>query len=68
MAFMLVVTISALVLGMQGFWAQGNKLLFGFSGAILLLALWLVGEAVLAWQRNGATVRADGHSIVEERT
>jgi carbon starvation protein len=68
MAFMLVVTISALVLGMQGFWAQGNKLLFGFSGAILLLALWLVGEAVLAWQRNGAAVRADGHSIVEERT
>jgi hypothetical protein len=56
------------VLGMQGFWAQGNKLLFGFSSAILLLALWLVGEAVLAWQRSGATVRADGHSIVEERT
>jgi hypothetical protein len=34
MGFMLVVTISALVLGMQGFWAQGNRLLFGFSGAI----------------------------------
>jgi hypothetical protein len=59
MGFMLVVTISALVLGMQGFWAQGNRLLFGFSGAILLLALWLVGEAVLAWQRGGVAVRAE---------
>ncbi|GBC93765.1 Carbon starvation protein A [bacterium HR15] len=62
MAFMLVVTISALVLGMQGFWAQGNWLLFGFSGVILLLALWLVGEALLAWQRGGIAVRVEGSS------
>ncbi len=52
MVFMLMVTLSALVLGMQGFWAQGNWLLFGFSGLILLLALWLVGEAIVAWQRG----------------
>ncbi|MEN3002405.1 MAG: carbon starvation protein A [Armatimonadota bacterium] len=60
MVFMLVVTISALGLGMQGFWAQGNWLLFGFSGLILLLAFWLVGEAILAWQRGGAPVRIEG--------
>ncbi len=59
MGFMLVVTISALVWGMQGFWAQGNWLLLGFSGAILLLALWLVGEAAMAWQRGGVPVPAD---------
>ena len=60
MAFMLVVTISALVLGMQSFWAQGNWLLLGFSSVILLLAVWLVGEALLAWQRGGAAVRVEG--------
>ncbi|MCS7065858.1 MAG: hypothetical protein NZL85_06220, partial [Fimbriimonadales bacterium] len=59
MVFMLVVTISALGLGMQGFWAQGNWLLLGFSGLILLLAFWLVGEAILAWQRGGVAVRIE---------
>jgi carbon starvation protein len=61
MAFMLVVTISALILGMLSFWAQGNWLLFGFSGLILLLALWLVGEAFVAWQQ-GSKVLARAES------
>ncbi len=62
MAFMLIVTISALILGMRGFWAQGNGLLFGFSGIILLLAVWLVGEAVLMWGRGGVAVRMESPS------
>ncbi len=57
MVFMLIATLSALALGMQGFWAKGNWLLFGFSGLILLLALWLVGEAIIAWQRGAIAAR-----------
>jgi carbon starvation protein len=46
MAFMLVVTISALLSSMWNFWNQGNWLLLSIAGVILLLALWLVKEAM----------------------
>lgn len=47
MAFMLIVTISALGWSMWNFWNQGNWLLLGIAGVILLLALWLVREALV---------------------
>lgn len=46
MVFVLAVTVSALVWSMVGFWKQGNWLLLGIAGVILVLALWLVKEAV----------------------
>ena len=46
MAFMLVVTVSALLWSMWNFWNQGNWLLLGIASVILLLALWLVKEAI----------------------
>lgn len=46
MVFMLAVTVSALAWSMVGFWKQGNWLLLGIAGVILVLALWLVKEAV----------------------
>ncbi len=46
MAFMLVVTITALGWSMLGFWKQGNSMLLSLAGVILVLALWLVKEAV----------------------
>ncbi|MEJ5250864.1 MAG: carbon starvation protein A [Armatimonadota bacterium] len=46
MAFMLVVTISALLWSMSSFWKQGNWLLLSFAGVILVLAIWLVKEAM----------------------
>jgi len=46
MAFMLTGTIAALVWSMSNFWKQGNWLLLGLASVILLLALWLVKEAV----------------------
>lgn len=46
MAFMLVVTVSALLWSMWNFWNQGNWLLLSIAGVILLLALWLVKEAM----------------------
>lgn len=48
MVFMLVVTVSALIWSMWNFWNQGNWLLLGIAGVILLLALWLVKEATAA--------------------
>jgi carbon starvation protein len=46
MVFMLIVTISALAWSMWSFWNQSNWLLLGIAGVILLLALWLVKEAL----------------------
>jgi carbon starvation protein len=57
MCLMLVATLTALVIGMQGFAAKGNTLLLGVSAVIFALAVWLVGEAVVAWRRGaGAAV------------
>ena len=52
MCLMLVATLTALVIGMQGFATQGNTLLLGVSALIFALAVWLVGEAVVAWRRG----------------
>ena len=52
MAFMLLATLTALVIGMRAFATQGNTLLLGVSAVIFALAVWLVGEAVVAWRRG----------------
>jgi len=52
MGFMLAATLTALVIGMRTFAAQGNTLLLSFSALIFALAVWLVGEAVVAWRRG----------------
>jgi carbon starvation protein len=52
MGLMLVATLSALAIGMRNFAMQGNTLLLGFSAVIFALAVWLVGEAVVAWRRG----------------
>jgi len=55
MCLMLVATLTALVIGMQGFAAKGNILLLGVSAVIFALAVWLVGEAIVAWRRGTRT-------------
>ena len=52
MCLMLVATLSALAIGMRNFAMQGNTLLLGFSAVIFALAVWLVGEALVAWRRG----------------
>ncbi|GIV05006.1 MAG: carbon starvation protein A [Fimbriimonadales bacterium] len=54
MGFMLVATLGALILSMQNFASQGNMLLLGFCIVIFGLAVWLVGEALIAWRRGRA--------------
>lgn len=55
MGFMLVATLTALVIGMRNFANQGNTLLLGFSALIFALAVWLVGEAIFAWRKGQRT-------------
>ena len=46
MAFMLAATLTALGLSLRDFWVQGNMVLFGFTLAILGLALWLTSIGI----------------------
>ncbi|MCS7192770.1 MAG: carbon starvation protein A, partial [Armatimonadetes bacterium] len=57
MAFMLVVTISALLLSIRNFFLQSNWFLFAFSCLILALALWLLVEAGNSLRRKLAIVQ-----------
>ncbi len=50
MGFMLIATLTALTMGMRSFANQGNLPLLGFSALIFALAVWLVGEAFVAWR------------------
>lgn len=51
MGFMLVVTVSALLISIRNFFVQGNWILLAFSVLILSLAIWLLVEAVLTLRR-----------------
>lgn len=47
MAFMLISTVSAMVLKMRQFHREGHYLLLALGGVILVMAVWLTGEAVV---------------------
>ena len=53
MAFMLAVTVTALVLQIRGLWRADERdwLLLVTASAIVLLAAWLMVETALAWRR-----------------
>ena len=62
MVFMLVVTVTALALQVKGFVAREggpNWLLAGTSCAIIVLAVWLLVEAALAWRRIRASTQGE---------
>lgn len=52
MAFMLVTTLSAMVIKIRDFWNLGAVLLLILGGAIFLLSLWLAVEAVVRLRRG----------------
>lgn len=62
MGLMLVATLAALIIGMRTFATQGNTLLLGISALIFALAVWLVGEALLAW-RYGARAQVPTRKV-----
>jgi carbon starvation protein len=55
MLFMMVTTLVAMTTKLHSFWRDGNTTLLIVGGAITLIALWLVVEAVLAVGRYTRT-------------
>ena len=60
MAFMLTVTIIAMVLDIQKYLGGGQLLLLGVAASIFVLSVWLVGEAVIRFRKDTGTVMASG--------
>jgi len=55
MAFMLVMTVAAMILNLRTYWARQQWLLVGVGSIVLVLAVWMVLEAVHAL-RTGRSV------------
>jgi carbon starvation protein len=52
MAFMMVMTISAMTLDLQTYWNGGHMLLVFVATCIFVLSLWLVVEAYLRFRKD----------------
>lgn len=63
MVFMMVTTLSAMVIKLAAFWRDGNTTLLLVGGAITVIALWLVVEAALAIRRYTRTPPETGLDI-----
>ena len=60
MAFMLTVTIIAMVLDIRKYMAGGQYLLLGIAASIFVLSVWLVVEAVIRFRKDTVAVMASG--------
>jgi len=63
MAFMMVVTLVAMVINLRTYWIGGQTLLVLVAGCIFVLSLWLVVEAYLRFRADSletATAVAEG--------
>ena len=58
MAFMLVVTLIAMVINLDKYWRGGQLLLAFVAASIFLLSIWLVVEAVLRFRKDTADLQA----------
>ncbi len=58
MAFMLVVTLIAMVINLDKYWRGGQLLLVFVAASIFLLSIWLVVEAVLRFRKDTAGLQA----------
>jgi carbon starvation protein len=56
MAFMLAVTIVAMVIDIRKYWANQQLLLWGVAVSIFLLSAWLLVEAVLRFRKDSAVI------------
>ena len=60
MAFMLTVTIIAMVIDIRKYWNGGQLLLWGVATSIFVLSVWLLVEAVIRFRKDTAMVAATG--------
>jgi len=58
MAFMMVMTVTAMVLDLEKYWQGGQMLLVFVAASIFVLSLWLVVEAILRFRKDSATLAA----------
>jgi hypothetical protein len=56
MAFMMVMTITAMVLDLQTYWDGGHMLLVFVATSIFVLSLWLVVEGYLRFRKDTLTL------------
>ncbi len=54
MAFMLTVTVAAMLIDIRKYWANQQLLLWGVAVSIFVLSVWLLVEAVLRFRRDSA--------------
>jgi len=59
MAFMMVMTVIAMVLDLQRYIADGQMLLTFVALSIFLLSLWLVVETILRFRKDTVTLRSE---------
>ncbi|MFQ3671514.1 MAG: carbon starvation CstA family protein, partial [Verrucomicrobiia bacterium] len=48
--------------GIRSWWAEGNWVLVGFGLVFLCLEVWVIGELIRWWQREGATSGGSGRT------
>ena len=60
MAFMLTVTIIAMVIDIRKYWTGGQFLLWGVAASIFVLSVWLLVEAVIRFRKDSAAIAATG--------
>ena len=60
MAFMLTVTIIAMVIDIRKYWNGGQLLLWGVATSIFVLSVWLLVEAVIRFRKDTEMVAASG--------
>lgn len=54
MAFMMIVTLTAMVIDLQRYWSDGNMLLLFVAASIFVLSIWLAIEAYLRMRKDDA--------------
>ena len=64
MVFMMITTLVAMITKLVSFWKDENNTLLVVGGAITLIALWLVVEAVLAVVRYSRAPAEENLDIV----
>lgn len=62
MLFMMVVTLTAMVMDLQKYWNGGQMLLVFVAACIFLLSIWLVVEAILRFRADSVTQRPMAHA------
>ncbi|HEX9859052.1 MAG TPA: carbon starvation protein A, partial [Paracoccaceae bacterium] len=65
MIFMMTVTLTAMVIELNRYWAEGKNLLLFVAASIFLLSIWLVIESVLRFRKDSEAAATMAASAAE---